>query len=176
MWDETSKKEASESGCNRTGDIINRWVFKTFDENFLLVRDRLGACSYEMTNNGHGWGYNEQHTNEKGCVGGCNIDHEVILWGAARLYRQRTDRRIQIVLSDGLPSGYSYDYGGLLPEMLKQVNRKIERSGIEQYAFGCDSNAVSQFYSHYKVISNLEQMNAEALKFLASSFKYNGRR
>lgn len=161
------RDEAARSGYTRCGDIINRWIFKEFNENFNNTKDRLGACAHHM----------DETSDKKNCgaVGGCNIDHEVILWGAYRLWRQPVDRKIQIVISDGLPSGFSHSYGGYLPRMLKLTNEKIENNGIEQFCFGIMCEEVQHYYSKYKVIFNLDEMNTEALKFLESSLRFGKR-
>lgn len=159
--------DLEKEGYTRNGDIINRWIFKTFSENFYSVRDRLGACARDMDTS--------DKKSNCGAIGGCNIDHEVILWGAARLWNQHVDRRIQIILSDGLPSGFLHTYGGLLPRLLKESNQKIERHGIEQFCFGIMNSEVKHYYSKYKIINNLNDMNVEALRFLATSLKYRSR-
>jgi len=161
--DSSEERKADNEGYNRTGDIINRWIFKEFNENFNTVKERLGSCGHSMDES--------SHKKNCGAIGGCNIDHEVILWGASRLWSENVDRKIQIVLSDGLPSGYQHTYGGLLPRMLKETNEKIERNGIEQFCFGINCEEVKHYYSKYKIINNLEEMNMEALNFLADSLK-----
>ena len=159
---------AERSGYDRTGDIINRWIFKEFRENFNNVKDRLGSCGHSM----------DESTTKTNCgaIGGCNIDHEVILWGANRLWMENVDRKIQIVISDGLPSGYMHSYGGFLPRMLSETNKKIESHGIEQFCFGIQCEEVRHYYSKYKIINSLDELNHEALKFLENSLKFKNKR
>jgi cobalamin biosynthesis protein CobT len=162
---EKESAEAEKNGMDRTLDIVNRWVFKSFDETYAKAFPRFGSMSVGM---------NTKNMDSTGSVGGCNVDHEVILWGASRLWQQLPDRKIQIVLSDGQPSGYGHDYGGLLDRMLCLTNSKIVRSGIEQYCFSIQSDCCRHYYKHWKIINNIEDLNSEALKFLASAANLKG--
>ena len=160
------KDFAKKSGFTRHSDIVNRWVFKAFNEDFHAVKYRMGSCSLHMP-------YYEDNPLDPnlGVVGGCNVDHEVILWGAARLAKRQEKRRIQIVLADGLPSGCNGgNYGGLLDTELLKANQRIIAAGMEQLAFGMCCEGVKNFYKKCIVLQNLNDLNSEALKLLAQTF------
>lgn len=153
--------EAERNGMDRCHDLINRWIFKEFNETYRACFNRLGALSVDMNTRGG--------ENRGGTVGGCNVDHEVILWGASRLWQQRSERKIQIVLSDGQPSGFGGDYGGLLDRMLVLTNAKIAKSGIEQYCFSIQSECCRHYYRNWHIVNDISDLNSQALKFLASA-------
>lgn len=136
------------SGSFRTNEYINYWKFKEFDDNYLAgdTRFRLGS----ITGDGH------------------NIDHEVIRWSAGRLWNRSEKRKLMMVLSDGQPrccSGTTYN--GLIARELKKVAEEIERSGMELFAFGLQSQAVKEYYRNHLVLDNIQDLNESALKVLA---------
>ena len=91
------------------------------------VRYRLGSCAsnvdYSDLKNG-------------GSVGGCNCDHENLLYAASRLYAQKEKNKILIVLCDGQPSGFNGTYGGLLLKELHKAVKKVRSSGIKLFCYG----------------------------------------
>jgi len=107
---------------------------------------------------------------EGGSVGGCNVDHEVIWRGAHRLIRRGSKRKIQFVLSDGVPNGCGGTYNGFLKEELKRVNNKIQALGIEQVAIGIQDNGVESFYPNTLVLHELDKLDQEALNLIAQMF------
>lgn len=131
----------------RHREYINYWIFKSFDDNYMAgdTRYRLGSITGR----------------------GCNVDHEVIYWAAGRLWRRNTKRKLQIVLSDGQPSGFGGNYNGLLDSELIRVNQEIVASGIEQFAFGLQSTCVKEYYQDYLVLNNIDDLNIEALQMFA---------
>lgn len=156
-------QKAIEGGYDLYHDRVIKWIFKEFKEPFSLVKERLGSCCNSLK-------YSDELTPQNyisGAVGGANVDHEVILWGAKRLAMQESDKRIQIVLSDGLPNGCG-NYGDLLPKMLLKINKKITKAGIYQFAFGIKCEDVCHYYDHHKHIKDLDNFNLEAIKCLAS--------
>jgi cobalamin biosynthesis protein CobT len=177
-WDLRQKGE--KNGFSRF-DIVNHWVFKEFNEGWSTVHSRLGACCNGMrTSFGFKDGWIDTDAiplNQKvvkdldGCVGGANCDHETILLGAHRLFAQPQERKIQVVISDGIPNGHYGDYGGQLQHMLVAINNRIIAAGIEQVAFGIQCDGVKKFYSKCVVINNLDELGPEALKYLSSSLR-----
>jgi cobalamin biosynthesis protein CobT len=131
----------------RYHEFINYWIFKSFDDYYMAgdTRFRLGSITGS----------------------GCNVDHEVVYWAAGRLWRRNTKRKLQIVLSDGQPSGYGGNYNGLLDRELVRVNQEIVAAGIEQFAFGLQSTCVKKYYRDFLVLNNLEDLNMEALRMFA---------
>lgn len=132
----------------RHAEFINYWVFKSFNDSYTAgdTRYRLGSITGS----------------------GCNVDHEVIYWAAGRLWKRNTKRKLQIVLSDGQPSGFGGNYGGLLDSELIRVNKEIVAAGIEQFAFGLQSECVKKYYRDFMVLNNMEDLNMEALKMFAN--------
>lgn len=131
-----------------TREEVNHWIFKSFDQRYFdgETRYRLG----EIEGNG------------------CNVDHETIQWAAARLWERPENRKLMIVLSDGYPSGHSGHYKGALKDRLSEINARILASGMEQFALGIKSDAVSNYYKNYSVINNVDEFNSEALRMLAN--------
>jgi cobalamin biosynthesis protein CobT len=125
-------------------------IFKAFEDDYSIesVKHCLGAIN----------------------ASGYNVDHEVIRWSAARLHRRKENRKLQIILSDGLPCG-----GELYENELILVNDNIVKAGIEQFAFGLQCECVSKFYSKYTVLEKMEDLNTMALKifvdFLEAGFQ-----
>jgi hypothetical protein len=60
--------------------------------------------------------------------------------------------------------------------MLSETNKKIESHGIEQFCFGIQCEEVRHYYSKYKIINSLDELNHEALKFLENSLKFKNKR
>lgn len=172
------RKIAEKNGFDRW-DIINHWVFKEFHENWSVVHARLGACCNGMRTV-FGDAYIDTDSipvgkkvvkDLDGCVGGANCDHETVLLGASRLYAQPQDRKLQIIIADGLPNGHYGDYGGQLQHMLVAVNNRIIASGIEQVAFGICCEGVKNFYSKAVVINNVDELGPQALNYLSASLR-----
>ena len=140
-------REKKDSGY-RSREYINYWIFKSFDDIYTLdeTRHRLGSITGT----------------------GCNVDHEVIYWAAGRLWVQPTKRKLQIILSDGQPSGYGGNYNGFLDHELKRINEEIVSRGIEQFAFGLQSGCVKNYYRDYLILEKMEDLNREALNMFAS--------
>jgi len=137
----------------RSHDKILTHFFKTFDENYYSVKNRLGAMAVTLE--------------KGGAVGGANVDHEVIWRGAHRLLKRGKKRKIQLVLSDGIPSGCGGTYNGFLETELTRVNNKIKTTGIEQVAIGIQNNGVELFYPRTLVLYELDKLDQEALKLVA---------
>lgn len=176
-YDQATK--ASTAGYSRVYDIVNHWIFKEFHESWSAVHARLGACCNGMRGV-YGDSYFDTDKialNKKvvkdldGAVGGCNIDHETVLWGAGRLWAQPQRRKIQVVLADGLPSGFHGDYGGQLQELLISTNNKIVAAGIEQVAFGIMCEQVTKYYSKSVYIPNLEELGPKTLDYLSRTLR-----
>lgn len=167
--DITNKME--KQGYTRVIDVVNRWVFKEFHEEFYQVRNRLGACCISMNR----WSEcpSEDYRKTSGAVGGCNVDHEVVQWGAARLWARKETKKLQIVLADGQPSGYNGSYGNdTLGKLLRSVNQKIVASGIEQFSFGMQTDCVKKYYARSKAVFKLDDLTEETLRLIATSMGY----
>ena len=148
----------SKDGYTRT-EIVNHWKFKTFDENWRTVRHRLGSCAMAV---------NHSNPLEGGACGGCNCDHENVIWSAARLYSQPQPNKVMIVLCDGEPSGYNGTYGGKLEEGLREAVKRVRKSGIKLFCFGMMAERVREFYApDVEILRSLEDLDEKALRKLA---------
>ena len=87
-----------------------------------------------------------------------NDDADAIHWAWHQLMQRKEERKMLIVLSDGCPtSGYS---GGWGDAELKHLVKMIEKKGdVDIYGIGICSNAVSNYYSNYKIIQSPEEIN-----------------
>ena len=150
------RNSTNAQGFERASDRILTHFFKTFEENYQAVKDRMGSMAVHLENGGS--------------VGGCNVDHEVIWRGASRLLKRGKKRKIQFVLSDGHPSGCGGTYGGFLEEELIKVNEKIKSLGIEQVAIGIQDDNVEKFYPKTLVLHELDKLDQEALTLIAELF------
>jgi len=139
-------------------ELINYWIFKTFEEHWTTVRNRLGACEYS---------FNDIYPERKGACGGCNVDHENVLHAARRLWNRPEKNKTLIVFCDGAPSGYNHTYGGILNIKLKEAVQKIRKAGIKIFCFGINSPEVEQYYSpDFCLIYKLDDLDEKALKKL----------
>jgi cobaltochelatase CobT len=84
-----------------------------------------------------------------------NVDGESIALAAHRLFKQRADRHVMIVLSDGLPS-CSGGHG--LHGHLKRTVRSIEKAGIDIVGIGIQTEAVSDFYRKSIVLNDIAEL------------------
>jgi cobalamin biosynthesis protein CobT len=94
---------------------------------------------------------------------GCNSDGEAVLWAYKLLKQRKEERKLLIVLSDGLPastaSGDAFTY---TQDVVAMVSKDIECYGI-----GIQSNSVRQFYPDHTVLndpSELEDCLLEVIK------------
>ncbi len=103
---------------------------------------------------------------------GMNPDGEAVRWAAKRLSKQKQQRKILIVISDGLPMAedvheLSWKTYGLLYTDLKDAISEVEKFGIETVAFGIQTDAVKQFYKDYIIVNNLQELPTVCMKKLA---------
>lgn len=99
--------------------------------------------------------------------GNGNDDGLAVRWAARRLLRERADRRILIVLSDGWPSDPS---GGDVNSDLKSAVGACERAGIETVGIGIVSEAVKSFYPKYVVVKDIKDLTGTVLRELGKLF------
>ena len=149
----TNKSKATKNGYTRI-ESINYWLFKTFEEPWRLVRERMGATAHAL--------------GEGGTTGGCNCDHENLLHAAARLWNRKESQKVLIVLCDGAPSGYNGTYGGYLINGLHEAIARIRKSGIKLFCFGIKTNDVEEFYApDVEIVQQLDDLNEKMLRKLA---------
>ncbi len=102
-----------------------------------------------------------------------NIDGEALLWAHERLLRRREQRRILMVVSDGVPldeATLSANQGGYLEHHLRNVVKWIERrSEVELVAIGIGHD-VTDFYARAVAIPDVEQLGHAMIEQLAGLF------
>jgi cobaltochelatase CobT len=102
-----------------------------------------------------------------------NIDGEALLWAHARLLQRPEERRILMVISDGMPvddSTLSVNPANYLEQHLRDVIRYIEtRSPVELVAIGI-SHDVTRYYRRAVTIANAEQLGRTMMEKLAELF------
>jgi cobaltochelatase CobT len=152
--DHNDEIRAQKDGYTRT-ERINHWVFKDFHENWKSVRERIGAVDKEMYVSG-------------GATGGCNCDHETLLFTAHKIAARKEKRKIIIVLADGIPSGVHGTYNGKLLELLHKTVKRIRDAQIDLFAFGMQCDLVERFYKpNVEIVHKLEDLDQKALRKLA---------
>jgi cobaltochelatase CobT len=107
-----------------------------------------------------------------------NIDGEALLWAHERLLGRSEQRRILMVISDGVPldeATLSANPGGYLEQHLRNVVKWIERhSPVELAAIGIGHD-VTDFYQRAVAIPNVEQLGNAMIEQLAELFVEPGR-
>jgi cobaltochelatase CobT len=102
-----------------------------------------------------------------------NIDGEALLWAHERLQRRSEQRRILMVISDGVPldeATLSANPGGYLEHHLRNVVKWIEsRSEVELVAIGIGHD-VTDFYERAVAIPDVEQLGNAMIEQLADLF------
>ena len=92
-----------------------------------------------------------------------NIDGEALQWAVSRLLSRPEDRRILVVISDGMPvdnSTLAANYNDFLDQHLRQVINQIEGAGvIELLAIGIGHD-VRDYYQHAVTIASAEELCA----------------
>jgi len=102
-----------------------------------------------------------------------NIDGEALLWAHERLLARREQRRILMVISDGVPldeATLSANAGSFLEQHLRNVVKWIEtRSSVELVAIGIGHD-VTDYYSRAVAIGGPEELGAAMVEQLAGLF------
>jgi len=132
-WSSTDRSRS------RSYDIVN-FLFKDFAEPWTNSEDQMIAMNQHtsITYKGHNI---SPHTNSDG---------ESLLWAASRLMVREEDRKIMIVLSDGLPfAGDSI----MQSKFLKWAVRRIELAGIHIGGLGLGDEGVKHYYKIHELLS-----------------------
>ena len=86
-----------------------------------------------------------------------NNDADSLNWAYHQLKNRPEKRKILIVLSDGCPAG---SWSGNGSNNLKYITHLIEQEGkIELYGVGIHSDAVKQYYTNYRILNNVDEIN-----------------
>ncbi|NCW57000.1 MAG: cobaltochelatase subunit CobT [Gammaproteobacteria bacterium] len=106
-----------------------------------------------------------------------NIDGEALWWAHQRLVARREQRRILMVISDGVPldqATLSANPGGYLDQHLRDVIRWIERrSDVELAAIGI-GHEVGDYYRRAVAIGGTEELGPAMIGQLAQLFAPRG--
>ena len=86
---------------------------------------------------------------------GNNPDGEALLWAGGRLLQRQEERKILIVLSDGQPATSA---AGDAAHHLKKVVETLE-TVMEVIGIGLLSKSVQNFYKHYEIVHNSEDLD-----------------
>jgi hypothetical protein len=124
---------------SRCFDIVN-FLFKDFDDPWTSSEPQMIAMN-QHTNITYKGQNIQPHTNSDG---------ESLLWAASRIIAREEDRKVMIVLSDGLP------YAGnpnLQSRFLKYAIRRIELAGIHIGGLGLGDEGVKHYYNTYELLS-----------------------
>jgi cobaltochelatase CobT len=102
-----------------------------------------------------------------------NIDGEALWWAHQRLRARREQRKILMVISDGVPldqATLSANPGGYLDQHLRDVIRWIERCGeVELAAIGI-GHEVGDYYSRAVAIASTEELGPAMINQFAELF------
>ncbi len=102
-----------------------------------------------------------------------NIDGEALWWAHQRLIARREQRKILMVISDGVPldqATLSANPGGYLDQHLRDVIRWIERRGeVELAAIGI-GHEVGDYYSRAVAIASTEELGPAMINQFAELF------
>jgi cobaltochelatase CobT len=102
-----------------------------------------------------------------------NIDGEALWWAHQRLVARREQRRILMVISDGVPldqATLSANPGGYLDQHLREVIRWIERrSDVELVAIGI-GHEVGDYYQRAVAIGSTDDLGPAMIDQLAQLF------
>ena len=91
-----------------------------------------------------------------------NPDGEAIIYAAERLNRQRSRKKLLVVLSDGMPAGGNCD--GDIYGYTKEAVKKIEKSPeIDIIGIGLMSESVKRIYSKAVVIKTADELEQALL-------------
>jgi len=86
-----------------------------------------------------------------------NNDSDAVHWAYQQIKRRKEARKILIVISDGAPTD---SWKGHAHSNLKYVTKAIEQDGgVELYGVGVLSDCVRHYYTNYKVLHNVHQIN-----------------
>lgn len=137
---------------------LNHLVFKGFDEPLKAVRARFGEIQ------GHG----------------SNVDGESLAWAGRRLAARPEERKIMVVLCDGMPATWNgchvqgYDRIADFAKMqdhLRYVIRSLTSAGIEVIGIGCGTAEPAAYFnaktgSKFVHISNVSTMAVDIFRVM----------
>lgn len=135
------------TGYNRTV-ALNHVVFKDFNERLVSVKGRFSCIL-----NGYDF---LKH----------NVDGEAVLWAGGRLSVRPENRKLLVVLSDGMPECGSNRE--VLIGHLKSSISDLKKANIGCIGVGVESRSVEDFYDDYVVFNSSKDMTEGFLDKLKS--------
>jgi len=141
------RQQRRHRGNIRTGRMAYH-MFKGYHERFKSVKTRLESIGGS----------------------GSNVDGEAVMFAAKRLAARDEDRKVLIVLSDGMPAG-----GGLNSQVsarhLTDTIKAVTGAGIEAIGIGVLAPHVAEFYSKRNgaeniVVDNLNDLAPKVYKIM----------
>ncbi len=132
---------------NRTSPL-NHMIVKPFQKNYTTMRHLIPMLD----------------------AGNYNGDNESVWWAATRLLERREERKILMVLSDGMPNIEQGD-DSLLEKDLKIKVREIGEMGIEIVGLGILTSAPKRFYPVAVEIQSIESISVQVYSSLAEILK-----
>jgi cobalamin biosynthesis protein CobT len=86
-----------------------------------------------------------------------NNDSDAVHWAYQQLLKRKEQRKMLIVLSDGMPAG---QWAGHSHDNLKYMTNHIEQAGkVELYGVGILHSGVINYYTNNRVLTSLDEMN-----------------
>ena len=136
-----------DSGRNLYGRVepLNLYVFKHFDERLFEAKGAI--------------------TSVRHFTGGHNTDGDALSYAYERLRNRGEQRKVCMVMSDGLPVGQSGD--DVQHQRLRNVVGRIERDGVDCIGLGIMSDAVQRFYPKWVVVNDVEDLSRNAMDQLS---------
>lgn len=110
------------NGLSRTNPIVYDH-FKTFDQQWVAVCHNMSRTRSYMH----------------------NVDGEVVEYAARRLLSRPEERKVVLVLSDGLPDA-GHGNGAVMGRNITRTSNRARKSGVEVYAFGIGTEEPKRFY------------------------------
>jgi len=96
-----------------------------------------------------------------------NADGDFLLWAYGELMKQKAQRRILFVLSDGQPAATDNHGNWDIDAYTKKVATDITKTGlIEIYGIGIEDETVEHFYKDHCVIKNSNELEEKLLTVL----------
>jgi cobaltochelatase CobT len=133
-----------------TGAKVVHAIIKDAAESFVSrdkLMDRMSQEDYRLSDNGDG---------------------QAVLWAAQRLSSAKERQKLLLVISDGAPA-FSYSYRRDERRYLKDVVEYLENSKVmDIMGIGILDSSVKYFYSNYKVLKNMSDLEVLFMDLLKS--------
>jgi len=139
--DSLRSKGEDVSRFNRRREILVKNIYKDFNSNSLIGIEKLEAICQ-------------------------NPDGEAVRWAGQRLSKQKQNRKVLIVMSDGYPAT-GEGCGGALNKDLKDAVKDLRKFGIETVGFGIQSDAVKKFYPDHIVVNDISELPTKTMAKLS---------